>query len=224
MPERKEFSVLKWIVFPAISITLAGVIAWFNIQVFGLEDGLPYVVIVLLIAGFSIIINKYTESQNNKLVIAAFVCEIFLTAALIGNAAYSLSVQRKMSVARTSDQTQTQTIERISRLRGRRAQEKAIDKMGAHESAEAVFAGYEQVLFWIMIGELSLFGVCAFTLFGIAKILGATESAPAQTLAQQPDLTRPTSAPSQIKTPPQPNPVWRGGQRINGKDQDGQSH
>jgi hypothetical protein len=219
MPEkRKEFSVLKWIVFPAISITLAGVIAWFNIQVFGIEDGVPYVVIVALIAGFSIIINKYTESQNNKLVVAAFVCEIFLTAALIANAAYSLSVQRKMSVARQSDQTQSATIAQISKLRGKRAQEKAVDKMGAHESSEAIFATYEQVLFWIMISELSLFGVCAFTLFGIAKILGKTE--PSEVLSN-PDRENEQLSAERIE---KPHPIWRSGQTINGQDRDSRSH
>src|SRR5262245_18243737 len=98
--KRKEFSVLKWIVFPLNSVVLAGIVAYFNVMDFGYRDGLPYTAIVCLIGVFSIVINKYTESDNLSLARAAFVFEIVLTAALIDNACYSVCVQLKMSVAR----------------------------------------------------------------------------------------------------------------------------
>src|SRR5262245_39629129 len=166
----KEFSVIKWIVFPAMSVALAGVVAWFNIDVFG-KDGWPYAVIVLMIAAFSIVIVKYTESTNRTLVIAAFVCEIVLTITLIANASYSLSVQRKMSVAREKDKSQAENLDKVSKLRGARTQREAIEKLGVSKNAQQTFEDYERVLFWIMISELTLFGICAFTLFGIAKLL-----------------------------------------------------
>jgi hypothetical protein len=37
--KKKEFSILKWIVFPLNSLVLAGVIAYFNLTVFGMRDG-----------------------------------------------------------------------------------------------------------------------------------------------------------------------------------------
>ena len=46
MQRKKEFSTLKWIIFPANSVILAGIIAYFNVSVFGWEDGLPYTLIV----------------------------------------------------------------------------------------------------------------------------------------------------------------------------------
>jgi hypothetical protein len=165
----KEFSVMRWIIFPAISITLASVVAYFNLDIFG-KDGIAYAAIVLLIAGFSIVIVKYTESQNRLLVIASFVCEIVLTVVLIANASYSLSVQRKMSVAKQSEKVQVENLEKISKLRGARTQREAVEKMGEFKTAQQTFENYETVLFWIMISELSLFGICAFTLFGIAKL------------------------------------------------------
>jgi len=76
--KRKDFSVLKRIVFPLNSVVLAGIIAYFNVTVFGLRDGLPYTLIVALIGVFSILINKYTESDNRSLARAAFVFEIVL--------------------------------------------------------------------------------------------------------------------------------------------------
>src|SRR5262245_19221681 len=86
MNKRKEFSVLKWVIFPLNSVVLAGIIAFFNLRVFGLEDGLPYTCIVALIVHFGVIINKYTESDSRALARAAFVFEIVLTAALVVNA------------------------------------------------------------------------------------------------------------------------------------------
>ncbi len=173
---RKEFSILKWIIFPANSVILAAIIAYFNVTIFGLRDGLPYSVIVGMIGLFSIVIVKYAESENRSLARAAFVFEIVLTAALIVNACYSVSVQRKMSVARMGEANQKETIDEISKLRGSKTQQKALDKIDKHETAQTVFAGVEDVLFWIMACELALYGLSAFTLFALAKLIEGEES------------------------------------------------
>ena len=173
MKPKREFSILKWIIFPSMSLTLAGIVAWFNLTVFGWEDGLPYTVIVLMIGVFSVIINKYTESSNHRLATGAFVFEIFLMVMLIINAAYSISVQRKMSVAKMGERSQKETISEIGKLRGSRTQREALKKIEKPESAMAVFSDVEAVLFWIMIAELALYAVAAFTLFAVAKLMGA---------------------------------------------------
>src|SRR5882672_11002721 len=173
--KKKEFSVLKWIIFPLNSIVLAGIIAWFNLSVFGYRDGLPYTAIVCLIGVFSILINRYTESENRNLAKAAFVFEIFLTAALIVNACYSVSVQRKMSVARMAETSQKETIGEISKLKGSRTQREALKVVDKPQSSQSVFADVENILFWIMCGELGLYGLSAFTLFAIAKLVDDDE-------------------------------------------------
>ncbi len=173
--QKREFSILKWIVFPLTSLLLAAVIAWFNLRVFGYEDGAPYLVVVGLIAFFSIVINKYTNSENRGLALAAFVCEIFLTAALIANAAWSLSIQRNMSVAKQGEASRKAEMEEIRKL-DRRAQRDAVRQMGKRKGAQDTFAQYEQTLFWIMVGEMMLYGVCAFSLFGLAQIVERTEA------------------------------------------------
>lgn len=179
MTKKKEFSILKWIIFPLNSLILAGVIAYFNLTVFGWGDGLPYSLIVAMIGVFSIIINKYTESENRTLARATFVFEIILTAALIGNAAWSISVQREMSVARMSETSQRETITEIGKLRGGRTQRKALDKVDKPQTAQSVFAQYEKVLFWIMVTELGLYGLSAFTLFALAKLMDDSIPRPA---------------------------------------------
>src|SRR5262245_28242937 len=169
--KRKEFSVLKWIIFPLNSVVLAGIVAYFNITVFGYHDGLPYTAIVALIGVFSILINRYTESDNRSLAKAAFVFEIFLTAALIVNACYSVSVQRKMSVARMAESSQKDTIGEIAKLKGSRTQREALKVVDKPTSAQSVFSDVENILFWIMVGELGLYGLSAFTLFALAKLI-----------------------------------------------------
>jgi hypothetical protein len=187
MQKKKEFSVLKWIVFPLNSVVLAGIIAWFNLSVFGYRDGLPYTLIVALIGVFSILINRYTESNNRSLAKAAFVFEIVLTAALIVNACYSVSVQRKMSVARMAESSQAMTIEQIGKLRGSKTQQKALDKIDKQESAQSVFADVENILFWIMVGELGLYGLSAFTLFALAKLVDEKEDEPREIKEEFPE-------------------------------------
>src|SRR5262245_13144886 len=159
MNKRKEFSVLKWVIFPLNSVVLAGIIAFFNLRVFGLEDGVPYTCIVALIGVFGVIINKYTESDSCALARAAFVLEIVLAAALVVTACYSISVQRNMSVARMAETSQAQTIGEISKLRGSRTQREALQKIDKQESAQNVFASVEGVLFWLMAAELALYGL-----------------------------------------------------------------
>lgn len=187
MSKKKEFSILKWIIFPLNSVLLAGVIAWFNLRVFGWDDGLPYSLIVALIGIFSIIINKYTESENRTLARATFVFEIILTAALICNAAWSLSVQREMSVARMGEQSQKETITEIGKLKGGKTQRKALDRIDKQPSAAGVFARYENTLFWIMVCELGLYGLSAFTLFALAKLM---DDAPKIAPVATPDLAQ----------------------------------
>jgi len=180
MNKRKDFRVMKWLLFPLNSAVLAGIIAWFNLSVFGYQDGAPYTAIVALIGLFSIIIVKYAESDNKNLARAAFVFEIFLTAALIINAAYSISVQRRMSVARMAETNQKETITEIGKLRGSRTQRAALEKLDKQESAQSVFANVERVLLWLALGELALYGLASFTCFGIARLTdSAREPEPA---------------------------------------------
>src|SRR5262245_25318725 len=114
-----EFHILKWLVFPSMSLTLAGIVAWFNVVVFGLKDGAFYIAAVAIIALFSIAINKYVSSQNSRLAIAAFCFEILLILVLAANAIYSLSIQREMGVARLAEQTRSEDLKNISTLKSR---------------------------------------------------------------------------------------------------------
>lgn len=182
MAKRKPFSILKWLVFPSLTLALAAAIAWFNIRAFGWEDGAVYLGVVAAITLFSIAINKYVrladddDPTNDHLAVTAFVFEIVLTLALAINAAYSLSVQREMSVARQSKGAQSEDLKTIREIRDRRAQREATrmlrDQSKGGRSVQTIFAENERVLFWIMVGELLAYGVAAFTLLAVSSLSG----------------------------------------------------
>jgi len=69
-----------------------------------------------------------------------------------------------------AETSQADTIEKISKLRGGRTQRDALQKLDKQESAQAVFANVEQVLFWIAVGELALYGLASFVLFALARL------------------------------------------------------
>ena len=180
MNKRKPFSILKWLVFPSLTLALAATIAWFNLRTFGLEDGAIYVGVVAAITLFSIAINKYVkladddDPANDHLAVTAFVFEIVLTLALAVNAAYSLSVQREMSVARQMESKQGQNLESVSKFKSKAAQREATkmlhEQAGGSRNSQVIFAENERPLFWIMIGELLAYGVAAFTLLATASL------------------------------------------------------
>jgi len=88
MEKIREFGILKWLVFPSMSLTLAAIVAWFNLTVFGWRDGAFYFAAVAIIAAFSIAINNYVGSNSSRLAVAAFVFEILLILTLGVNAVY----------------------------------------------------------------------------------------------------------------------------------------
>jgi hypothetical protein len=179
MPRRKEFSILKWLIFPSMSLSLAAIVAWFNLTVFGLRDGIFYIVAVSLIAAFSISINKYVrlfdddDPSNDYLAKAAFVFEILLILALGANAIYSLSVQRDMSIARQTEQSNIAALQEIKQLKSRQAQRDAtrmISDRKVGKSAQEVFAENERPLLWLMAGEMLAYIISAFSLYGMAQL------------------------------------------------------
>src|SRR5262249_43559694 len=46
MSKRKPFSILKWLIFPSLTLALASTIAWFNLSMFGWKDGAVYIGVV----------------------------------------------------------------------------------------------------------------------------------------------------------------------------------
>lgn len=173
MSTQKEFGVMKWLMVVILTITFGGIVAWFNISIFGL-DGIPYLAAIAALVGVAIGITKFTDSKNKMLRTATFICEILLFVVLVISAAYSISGLRELGLAKQVGEGQAKSLEQISHLRGSQAQREAIQFVSAKNSnsrsVQEVFKDYERPLFWLMIAEASLCVITLFVLFGISHL------------------------------------------------------
>lgn len=222
----------KWMVMTVIILGLSGVVIYFNLRVFGLADGLPYIAVVSFIALVSLLVTRHIKRYpvTANFIKAAFIFEILLTLALGVNAAYSLSVMREMSVAGQTEERQTtnlkattQNVEAIGKLSSPAAQRAAARALEAQQkqqggdkpaqivSRAAVFAEKEAVLFWIMISELCAAMLATFALLGLS-VFDKDQSGVPDFLEKE----KPKAQPAETHQQPAPKPIaaWRGGVRV----------
>lgn len=173
MSTQKEFGVMKWLMVVILTITFGGIVAWFNLSIFGL-DGIPYLAAIAALVGVAIGITKFTDSRNKMLRTATFICEILLFVVLVISAAYSISGLRELGLAKQVGEGQAKSLEQIGKLRGSQAQRDAIQFVSAKNSnsrsVQEIFKDYERPLFWLMIAEASLCVITLFVLFGISHL------------------------------------------------------
>ena len=232
----------KWSILSVVLLGLAGVVVWFNLRVFGWQDGAPYIAVVAFIVLVSFITTRHIKRNpvTTNFLKAAFVFEILLTVALGVNVAYSLSVMREMSVAGQAEeqhsrdlQTTSQTVDSIAKLTSPAAQRAAARALEAQQKAQAgekpaqvitraaVFSANEKVLFWIMIAELSVAMLATFTLLGLSVFDRDMSGVPDFLERPESKQARPQAAPSLPAQAPAPVygqgkqlVTWRGGKQI----------
>ncbi len=212
----------KWLLMSIIILCLSAIVIYFNLTVFGLSDGAPYIGVVLFIVILSFLITAHIKWHpvTTGFLRAAFLFEVLLCAALGVNVAYSLSVQREMSIAGLTEQTRKDTIAEISKLRGQRNQRQALRYAGVNEKEQArtrdsVFKEKERVLFWIMMGELGIGLLGTFVLLGLSTFGKDKVQAVPQTADKaeweagqlRPGLVRHNPSGSAPRPPMQPSPV-----------------
>ena len=173
MAQAKEFGVMKWVLTTVLAITFGGIVAWFNVAIFG-YDGVPYLAAIAALVAISIVTTKYTGSHNKAVRTAAFCLEIGAFVILIVSVAYSISGLRELSLARQVGVEQGQTLKEIGNLKSRQGQLEAVRWMSAKNSTsktiQAVFADYERPLFWLMILEAGWGVLTVFVLFGLSVL------------------------------------------------------
>jgi len=175
MSDRKpieEFGVMKWLFMVALTATLCTITSYFNLRIFGAEDGLPYVFAVTCIGAGTLANARYLSSKNRGMRYAAYIFEVLLSIVLIVSAAYAMSGLRELSLARQVNQSQNEAIKDIKDLKSRSAQKAGMEMVAAKYSksqdVQAIFTKYDKPLFYLLIIELSAFGLSIFTMMGIA--------------------------------------------------------
>ncbi len=174
MRNKQEFGIAKWFFVISLTAVLGGIVAYFNLRIFGQEDGMPYVLAIVVMGGIAIGVAHYTGSENKMMRTAAFTCDVALFVVLIISAAYSISGLRELSLARQIGEERSTAIKEVGNLKSKQAQLEATRWLAAkdsdNESMQATFKRYERPLFWLMIAEVGLSGLACFLLFGISHL------------------------------------------------------
>ncbi len=162
----------KWALMSVIILGLSSVIVYFNFRVFGMADGWPYTAVVAFIVLLSLIVTRHVKQNpvTTNFLRAAFIFEVLLCVVLCLNVVYSLSVMREMSVAGQNEKEWREAIDSVSKLRGRNNQKQALQQLKQDgykiQTRQEVFVEKEQVLFWIMMAELTVALLATFVLLG----------------------------------------------------------
>lgn len=170
MSNGKDFSVLKWFIFPPLICALSAGIAYFNVDVFGWRGSVLYLIALGAVNVVGLVMTKFAGSTKRPVRIAAFAFESLMIGALIVNLAYSLSAQRDLSLVKQDGAERQSEIEAIGKLRSRKAQAALADKIGEKTDVRTAFGQFESVLFWIMVAELTLSLGGLLTVYGLAAI------------------------------------------------------
>jgi len=161
MSNNKDFSILKWFIFPPIVAGLSAGIAFFNIDVFGLGGSVLYLVALGAVNLASLVMLKCSASTKPGVRKAAYTFEGLMLLALLGNISYSLSAQRDLSLVKQGETNHNAAIGEISKLRGGRTQREALKTLSASTDVRTAFGQYDKFLFSVMVAEL------AFSLGGL---------------------------------------------------------
>jgi len=168
----QEFGVMKWLLMVALTATLCTITSYFNLRVFGAEDGLPYVFAVACIGAGTLVNAHYLGSRHKGMRYTAYIFELLLSIVLIVSAAYAMSGLRELSLAKQVNQDQNAAIRDIKDLKSKSAQKSGMEMVAAKYSksqdVQAIFTKYDRPLFYLLIIELSAFGLSIFTMIGIA--------------------------------------------------------
>lgn len=191
----KEFGVAKWIVFPGLTLALSAILINFNIKVFGFEDSLPYIAMIVMITAFSVMICKFTSSRFRHIKITAYGIELVLMSALGISAAYCFSVQREMTVADKLQASNVSMISELSKLdrRAQRSLSKSVEF--SKESSMSIFKQYERMLFYMFIAEFFAYAIGGFVLLGMTHLYvpetSAEDSETSETSMKRSETSKP---------------------------------
>lgn len=177
----KEFSIMKWVFTILIVVGLAVIVGYFNLKVFGKEDGMPYFIVLLIVVGFEIALAKFTGSDDFTVRRTAFTIAVFCLGILGLNAVYSFSVQREMSVVRQASKDQNEALKTIQGFKSLKAQRTASSMLAGKKESTSVgetFTKHEQVLYWIMMFEIAFVVGGFFIMYGVTHLRKSKPASP----------------------------------------------
>ena len=173
---KKEFSVMKWLIFPPVSLALAVAVSYVSVGLFDWEGSIPYLLssgVVFLIA---LVLTHYTSSIRKAVRLSAFIWKGLAWASLTLSLVYSISIQREVQGAKITEAGQTEYVKAVASLKSGKAQRDAMSGRGQSADAKSTADLYkeaEKYLFWILLAEISIALGGLLCTYGLAAVQGA---------------------------------------------------
>lgn len=169
---KKEFSVMKWLAFPPVSLALAVAVSYVSVRLFDWEGSVPYLLTSGVVFLISLVLTHYTSSPRKAVRISAFVWKGLAWASLTVSLVYSISIQREVQGARITETGQTEYVKAVASLKSGRAQRDAMSGRGqsAAKSVGELYERAEASLFWILLAEISIALGGLLCTYGLAAV------------------------------------------------------
>lgn len=197
---KKNFSVMKWIIFPLLVLGFGIGIAYVSTKIFGAEGSVPTYLLLLVCLAISLIFIWHTSNHHNKAAkIAAFSFECAGVLALGFTLICSIVILREFSgmsetVAQQNAQDlkkgeqNIQLVKEIGKLKSARAQATVTKTVVTQEENQNkitladAFSKAERWLLWPLIGEVAVYVIGLMVVFGMVSFLGKDNEEPDEPL------------------------------------------
>lgn len=170
---KKDFSIMKWLVFPFLVLCGAITLAYCSTYIFGFEGSVPYYLMLFGFFVISLILILHCGNTDNKPAqVASFVFEGVGIIVLVIVSAMAIMSMREITAARAVTDANNNTLQKVSQLKSARGQNtliqagivKPVDQMAIIQKIEnrlnigfifeasiyflGIFVVYGLVLFW----------------------------------------------------------------------------
>lgn len=190
---KKDFSILKWLIFPLLILAFAAGIAYNSTKIFGAEGSVAYYLILLGIFVISLVMILHTSKHQNesgeKIILpstkAAFGFECGLMLALGVTLVCSIYVARQMAGNKEAAASDVQMVQAVGKLKSAKAQANLSKNIKPTGDIAAAFASAESLMFWPLVAELGLALAGLMTVFGLVLFVNHRSSQASQGDSQE---------------------------------------
>lgn len=166
---KKDFSIMKWLIFPLIALLLAVGIGVANCMMFGFWGSFLY--LCLLVCIFIISLIMVFQTGNKRLpqaIIAAFSFETIGLVALLATCLTAVYFTRTVQGAATANQSTTEVVKEIKGLKSSKAQNNITKNMNLTVvNVAEVYEKAEKFMLWTLASETLVYFAGLMVLFGI---------------------------------------------------------
>lgn len=185
----KNFSILKWIIFPILVLAFGCGISYVSITIFGLAGSVPSILLICVCLAISLIFILHTSNHRIKsAMIAAFTFECLGITALGITLICSIIILRQFSgvseTIKTNNEQElkvgaqtTEQLKLISQMKSASAQRNAVKIVKSDETKSqsdsvtlsSIYDKAESYLLYPLIGEASVYLLGLLIVFGLVQ-------------------------------------------------------